>query len=140
MGGSGQGASVRAFLDTNILVRHLTGDPPDQATRATRLLREATALFLPDLVLAEVVYVLQSFYEVPRTDIAVLAKSVLGFRNVVTVDPAVLLRTIEIYETDRLAFADAYVIARAEASGTKAVVSFDKGIDRVETVERVEPA
>ena len=57
---------MSAFVDTNILVRHLTGDPPGQATRATRFLGEVDELVLVDLVVAEVVYVLESFYEVER--------------------------------------------------------------------------
>jgi predicted nucleic acid-binding protein len=38
---------VRAFVDTNVSVRHLTGDPPDLAARATALLASATELFSP---------------------------------------------------------------------------------------------
>jgi predicted nucleic acid-binding protein len=52
------------------MVRHLTGDPPEQAARATRLLSQAGQLLLPDLIVAEVVYVLESFYEVPRPRVA----------------------------------------------------------------------
>jgi predicted nucleic acid-binding protein len=40
---------VSAFVDANILVRHLTGDPPQQAARATRFLAEADELLLADL-------------------------------------------------------------------------------------------
>ena len=61
---------MTAFVDTNVLIRHLTGDPPDQAARATRLLSEADRLLLPDLIMAETVYVLESFYEVPRARVA----------------------------------------------------------------------
>jgi len=59
---------MRALLDTNILIRHLTGDPPAQAKRATAYLGADHELVLTDLVLAEMVYVLESFYEVPRTE------------------------------------------------------------------------
>lgn len=41
------------LLDTNVVVRHLTGQPPDQARRATRFLREAEELDLRDLIVAE---------------------------------------------------------------------------------------
>lgn len=40
---------MSAFVDANILVRHLTGDPPQQAARATRFLAEADELLLADL-------------------------------------------------------------------------------------------
>jgi hypothetical protein len=51
----------RYTIDTSILIRHLTGDPPGQARRATRFLTRAEELLLTDLVAAEVVYVLESF-------------------------------------------------------------------------------
>jgi predicted nucleic acid-binding protein len=57
----------------------------------------------------------------------------------VTVDPALLLRAIEVYEVDRLDFAEAYLIACAESTGIGRIASFDRTIDRVQTVERIEP-
>ena len=130
--------AVTAFVDTNILVRHLTGDPPELAGRATRFLAEAEQLLLVDLVLAEMVYVLESYYDVERRRVAELARSVLAFPAVVTIDDALLLRTIELYEVERLDFADAYLVASAEATGVGVVASFDRRIDRVSSVQRLE--
>ena len=130
---------MSAFVDTNILVRHLTGDPPEMAARATGYLADASELYLADLIAAETVYVLESFYEAPRSQIATAMRSLVSMRSVVTVDPALLLRTIEVYENDRLDFAEAYLVACAESTGTGRVASFDRAIDRVNTVERIEP-
>jgi predicted nucleic acid-binding protein len=130
---------VRAFVETNILVRHLTGEPPAMAARATAYLASADELFLADLSVAETVYVLESFYEVPRPEVAVAMRSLIAFNLIVTVDPALLLRAIEVYEIDRLDFAEAYLVACAESTGVGSVASFDKSIDRVKTVERIEP-
>lgn len=131
---------MSAFVDTNILVRHLTGDPPEQAARSTRFLTEADELLLADLVVAEVVCVLESFYEVPRERVAELVRATIAFPTVVVLDPVLLLRALEVYETDRLDFAEAYLVAQAERSGVGVVASFDKAIDRVTTVRRLEPA
>jgi predicted nucleic acid-binding protein len=84
--------------------RHLTGDPPEMATRATEVLANSDELLLADLIVAECVNVLESFYEV-----------------------------------DRLDFAEAYLVAQAEATGVDVILSFDKSIDRVATVTRHEP-
>lgn len=126
------------LLDTNVIIRHLTGDPPAMARRATRLLSTAPSLLLVDVVVAECVYVLESFYEVPRPRVAELMRAALAMPTV-TADAELLLRALEIYEIERLDFADAYVVASAELSGIGAVASFDKGIDRVDSVERVAP-
>lgn len=131
---------MSAFVDTNVLIRHLTGDPPAQARRATAYLRRAKELLLPDLIVAEVVYVLESFYEVERQRVAELTRAIVGFPAVVVVDEPLLLRALEIYELERLDFADAYLVASAEASGVERIASFDREIDRIATVQRVEPS
>jgi predicted nucleic acid-binding protein len=131
---------MTAFLDTNVLVRHVTGDPPELAERATRFLAAAEELLLPDLILAEVTYVLESFYETPRSQVAEILRSVLAFPAIQVVDAELLHRAIEVYDLDRLDFADAYLVASAERTGVAAIVSFDRSIDRVGTVDRIEPA
>ena len=130
---------MTAFVDTNILVRHLTGDPPEMAARATAYLRSETALLLTDLVAAETVYVLESFYEAPRDRVAQAMRSLIGLDTVICVDSAILLRAIEVYETDQIDFAEAYLVACAESTGVGRVASFDRSLDRVSTVERIEP-
>ena len=70
---------MTAFVDTNVLIRHLTGDPPVQAVLATRFLRDSDELLLPDLILAEVAYVLESYYETPRPQVADTLRAVLAF-------------------------------------------------------------
>ena len=130
---------MTAFVDTNVLVRHLTHDHPEMGERATAFLASASRLLLADLIVAETVYVLEKFYEVPRPQVATAMRSLVAMDSVVTVDPALLLRAIEVYEVDRLGFADSYLIACAETTGCGKVVSFDKGIDRAANVDRVEP-
>jgi predicted nucleic acid-binding protein len=130
---------VTAFVDTNVLIRHLTGDPPGQAARAGRYLRDADDLLLPDLILAEVTYVLESFYEVPRTRVAATLRAVLAFPAIRVVDLELVQRAVEVYEVHRLDFADAYLVASAERSGVGVIASFDRTIDRVPTIRREEP-
>jgi predicted nucleic acid-binding protein len=130
---------LTAFVDTNILVRHLTGDPEPQAARATAFLASATELLLTDLITAETVSVLESFYETPRAQVAEAMRSLLAFDTIVCVDPALLLRAIEVYEVDRIDFAEAYLVACAESTDVSTIASFDRSLDRVTTVTRLEP-
>ena len=130
---------MSAFVDTNILVRHLTGDPPEMATRSTAYLRDESELLLTDLVVAETVYVLESFYSAPRDRVAQAMRSLIAFDSVICVDASLLLRAIEVYETDRIDFAEAYLVACAESTGVGMVASFDRSLDRVSTIARIEP-
>lgn len=109
------------------------------AARATAYLRSESGLLLTDLVAAETVYVLESFYEAPRDQVAHAIRSLLSFDPVICVDSALLLRAIEVYETERVDFAEAYLVACAETTGVGRVASFDRSLDRVSTAERIEP-
>ncbi|MHB8264240.1 MAG: PIN domain-containing protein [Acidimicrobiales bacterium] len=130
---------MSAFVDTNVLVRHLTGDPPEMAAWATAYLVVESELLLTDLVVAETVYVLESFYEVPREKVAEAIRSLLALKSVVSIAKALFLSAVEVYEINRLDFAEAYLVACAESTGINKVASFDRSIDRVGTIERVEP-
>ena len=131
---------MSVFVDSNILVRHLTGDAPDPAQRATQLLRSGESLVVVDLVVAEVVYVLESVYELDRERVAELVRAIVGFPAVVVTDEPLLLCALEIYEQYRIHFAESYLAACAELSGVGVVASFDRGIDRIPSIRRLEPS
>jgi predicted nucleic acid-binding protein len=59
---------------------------------------------------------------------------------VVAVSSQLLIRAREVYEVERLDFAEAYLVASAEASGVGAIASFDRTIDRLSTVRRIVPS
>lgn len=94
---------------------------------------------MPDLVLAECVYVLESFYEVVRAKVAELMRAAIALPSIEVIDASMLVRALEVYEIERLDFADAYLVANAEATGVGTILSFDRSIDRVTTVTRMEP-
>ena len=127
------------LVDTNVLIRHLTGDPPALARRATRFLAGVVDLVCPDLVIAEVVYVLESVYKLPRAEVALRVRAIVASPAIAVTDQLLVLRAIEVYEIDRLDFAEAYLVATVERSGIETIVSFDQTIDRVTTVRRVKP-
>jgi predicted nucleic-acid-binding protein len=100
------------------------------AARATAALAAADELMLADVVLAECVYVLESFYQVARRDIAELMRAAIAMPSIRTVDGASLLRALEVYEVDRLDFAEAYLVAQAETTGVGAILTFDRSRSR----------
>lgn len=75
---------MTALLDTNVLIRDFTGDPPAQARRATANLKAAAAEELTrlDLHVAECVNVLEGPYRQRRSDVCRLMGSVLGLQSV----------------------------------------------------------
>jgi predicted nucleic-acid-binding protein len=109
------------------------------AKRATAALASGERLLLADLIVAECVDVLESFYQVGRERVSQLMRAAISFPSIETIDAPLLLRALEIYEVDRLDFADAYLVAQAEATGVNEIVSFGRTIDRVPTIKRREP-
>ena len=103
------------------------------------MLTEAEQLLVTDVVFAECVFVLESFYEVPRPQVAMTMRALLAMPTVTVADQPVLLRSLEVYEEDRLHFAEAQLVAVAEASGIGRVLSFDKELKRATSIEWREP-
>jgi predicted nucleic acid-binding protein len=136
---AGRELDLIAFVDTNVLIRHLTGAPPEQAQRATEALRAAGALFVTDVVFAECLFVLESFYELPRERVAATMRALLALPASRFVDAEILLRALEVYEVQRLDFAEAHLVASAERTGVGAVMSFDRDLWRAPSVRWLEP-
>jgi len=55
-----------------------------------------------------------------------------------TLDPG-LLRSLEIYEVHCGDFAEAYLAASAEVAGLRHIASFERSLDRIPTITRIEP-
>lgn len=135
---------MTALLDTNVLIRHFTADPPAQARRATAHLKAAPAeeLTLLDLHVAECVYVLEGPYRQRRSDVGRLMGSVLGLQSVLLENEQAILRSLDLYVNGGFDFTDAYLVARAEAAGIGTIVGFDRfdaKLGRATRVRRVEP-
>ncbi len=130
------------LLDTNVLVRFLTGDPPDLASKARKLVARADAgelvlLVLP-VVLAEAFYTLESFYEIERKMVASKLSALLRSRGVQAIESGRVLDALSRCEQRGAHFADAYIAASA-AELKSPIASFDRGFDKFEDVERIEP-
>ena len=72
------------LLDTSMLVRYLTGDPPDLAEVSAQVIDGDRTLLVTDVVIVETAYVLQSVYQVPRTAIVDSLMALLRKANIHT--------------------------------------------------------
>ncbi len=127
------------MIDTNVLLRHLTAAPEEEGRRATAFLAQAESLFLSDLVVAELIYALESVHRVGRSRVGELVRAVIAFPPVIVLDESLLLRSLELYERASLDFVTAYLAASAERSGLGAVASFSRRLEPLESVDRLEP-
>jgi predicted nucleic acid-binding protein len=120
----------RAALDTSVLVRHLTGDDPVRAHRASRLLARAAAgeveLVVPPVVLAELAWVLESFFHLARTEAADLLDAVLATPGLSVPDRPALTQAFAVYREHGVDFTDAWIATSARAHGSPMVYTFDR--------------
>lgn len=118
----------RLWLDANVILRFLTADNEALHARAVALIARADAgeveLVLDDLILAEVIWVLRSFYEYPMAQITdVIVEFLLNPGIVANKDLAV--RSLKLARDKNVHFVDAYLALRAAAAGEE-VRTFDK--------------
>jgi predicted nucleic-acid-binding protein len=119
-------------LDTNVLVRYLVDDDPQQSRQAARLIERAVArdesLFISDMVFCETVWVLVSAYGLPRTEIADALGALLRARSLVFASTDRLASALEAYRRGKGDFADYLIREQAHAHGADAVATFDKAL------------
>ena len=130
----------RACIDTNVLLRFLTGDPPSLAQQAQTLFAAVDAghldLVLEEIVVAEAVWVLESFYGQRPAAISATLLEVLAHPGIVCRDKARLARALVLYADRGVDFADALLAVSVQDSENKVVYSFDRHFDSVEGVIR----
>ena len=135
-------APKRYLVDTNVLLRFLTGEPPQQANAVRKLFTRAQAgelvLDILPIVVSEAYYTLTSFYRLERILAAEKISQLLQQRGVSPRDPNLLGGTLSRLKKHNVDFADAYLAAGAEAEKMP-VASFDKDFDKFPGVARYEP-
>ncbi len=109
-------------IDTNILVRYLTGDHPQQSVRA-RTVIDGDEVFVSTTVLMEAEWVLRSVYGYARAKLADAFSAFAGLPSVTLEDPMVAATALG-WMKQGMDFADALHLAKAE--GCEAFVSFDR--------------
>ncbi len=108
-------------VDTNVLVRFIVGDDPEQGKRAAALFQR-DEIFIPKTVLLELEWVLRGAYRIDRRLILKALLGVLGLQNVIAEDGARVAAALRDYEAG-FDFADALHLASCSQAGR--FVTFD---------------
>jgi len=129
----------QVWVDANVVLRLLTGQPEAQARAAAALMARADAgelrLRLCPLVVAEVVWVLTSAYDASRERVADVLTSFLASGGLVVEEGMLLVAALAHMAEQRVDFVDAYLAAKARLSRAP-VATFDGDFDRL-GVERL---
>ena len=118
-----------SFVDTNVIVRYLTGDPPEQAAEAVRIIREGHDLWIPDVVFTETAYVLGRQYGFSRERIIDHLITLVERDNisVYAMDKRIVLEGLMMCRpSGRVSIADAMIWAAARSAGARTIYTFDR--------------
>ena len=117
-------------VDANVFVSYLTGRDEKQYGAARALLQEAEdgniVVILPQFVLFEVSYVVQSLYNLSGERLASTIRALVSFPGVQIVDDWPWKRVLDIWPDPLPGLADASIIAVATTNRYDAVATFDK--------------
>ena len=120
---------TRAFLDTNMVIRYLTGQPREQADRADRIINGVRALLVSDVVLVETAYVLRTQYRVSREAIIDQLIDLVQRENILVyaIDKDLALQGLRMCRpSGRVSVSDAMIWAAARTAGASAIYTFDE--------------
>ncbi len=120
-------------VDTNVLIRALTGDDPVLGPRAVAFIRDQGPVWISHCVLMEALWVLEAVYEQAKPQLVQALIRILDNRDLVLEDPAVVRLALEHYQgRGSVSFDDCLILARAKGAGHLPLATFDKGLAKAE--------
>ena len=136
--------AASVFVDTNIFLRFLTNDDPAKAARAGRLFRDAVrgraSLITSALVIAEMVWTLESFYGLPKPEIAAKVEKILNTPNLECDESERIVQALDTFVHENVDYIDAYHAFFMKDLGISRIATYDrKHFGRIPWLEIFEP-
>jgi predicted nucleic-acid-binding protein len=118
------------FVDTNVFLRFLTNDDPAKAKRAETLFRDALRgkirLATSLLVIAEIIWTLESFYKLEKPDIAAKIEKILNTPILDCDEAPLLFMALDLYVHANIDFVDAYNAFHMKEQGLTEILTYDR--------------
>lgn len=130
------------FVDTNVFLRFFVRDVESFYKKSKELFEGAEnremKLETSDLVIAEIVWVLESYYGFSKLEIQEVVETILETKNLKVTNHSRVKEAIDLYSSGKMDFIDAYNIAYIKAKNFKKVATFDvkhfKNIDGIANI------
>lgn len=117
------------IVDANVILRYLLNDVEEMSEKAIQSL-EYQQIFIPNEVVAEVVYVLEKVYKLKRDVIAKTLSELLLYSNISFVDSKVVKEALDLYGSKKLDFVDTLLYGYSKI-GNYSIITFDKQLDKL---------
>ena len=131
-----------SLLDTHVIVRFLTADRSHKYKRLYSFFKSLEIgemrVELKLIVLFQVVFVLKSFYKVPKDQIVEGLLMLLRYKGIALKEKKIVLRTLEMWRNKNVEIVDCYLIACMEGDRQNLLYSYDRDFDKF-NIKRIEP-
>ena len=124
------------LIDTNVVLRYLLGDHPEFSPKAEAFMFDVSKgvkkAEILNVVIVECIYVMEKYYEIPKTEIVEKLSGILNFSGIVNPDRSEILEALLKYENSNIDIVDC--ILATCSSPEKVVISFDKDMKKLDAV------
>lgn len=126
--------SISSLPDTNVVLRYLLRDIPEQFEQAERFFEEVRTgrekAVILESVLVECIYILMKFYQVPKAETVEILTGLLQYKGIVNRDKAALVEALAMFAEHNVDVVDCVLLAKARQGGLR-LFSFDKALNRL---------
>ncbi len=130
------------LLDTNVILRFLTQNKSEKYKNLYSFFesieRGETKVELKLIVLFQVIFVLKSFYSIPKPAIIENIKKLITFKGIKISEKKIVQTMLDLWSKKNTDIVDCYLIASLHKNDRLNLYSYDKGFDRY-SINRVEP-
>jgi uncharacterized protein len=131
------------FVDTNVFLRFLINDAPEKADACEMLFKKAIqggeALFTTEMVIAEIIWVLQSYYGLSMKEVREKVEKILNTKNLECPNREIIINALAVSEQSNIDYIDAYNAFILKMNGITELYSYDRHYDRLSWLKRIEP-
>ena len=133
----------RVYADTNLFIRFFTGDSDNQSQESKKFLDQVSRgkyeLFICDLIVAEIIYVLESIYHLDRNEVVEKILAIAETDNTIIENRQVILGALDLYEEKNIDFIDAYLASHSVKNNCDTIFTFDKDFRKIDFIKKIIP-
>jgi len=131
------------FIDANVFIRYFVSDDSYKSKKVEELFQKIvigeTESFTNQMVIAEIVWVLDKFYNMDKQLICDNIEFILNTPNLKVKEKNILSKSVDIYRNSNIDFIDAYNYSYILINDADSIFSYDSHFDKLESIRRMEP-
>ncbi|PIU36467.1 hypothetical protein CO005_00960 [Candidatus Roizmanbacteria bacterium CG_4_8_14_3_um_filter_34_9] len=122
-------------IDTNILLRYLRNDHPTLSIKAKKIFDKAykndVNIYFDEIVLAETIWVLSSYFKTPKSIIVSTLLEQLYFDWIINPRKKLMIKALGLFEKTNLSYIDCWIFTVNQSLKTTSLETFDSDLKKL---------